>query len=93
MSAGQVTDAHPLICSTGIQLHVLHLHNQTLRQLLQGGDQRLAAGQRNQPGLRGPTFKLHVDLPVEVLQMATEFVVVTGFKLLLGTQRTQLSAC
>lgn len=38
-----------------------------------------------------PTFKLHVDFPVEVLQVSAEFMAVTGFKLLLGTQRTRLT--
>lgn len=54
---------------------------------------KVNAAQGNQPGLREPTFKLHVDLPVEVLQVATEFVAVTGLELVLRTQRTGLSAC
>lgn len=40
-----------------------------------------------------PTFKLHVNLPVQVLQVSTEFVAVTSFKLLLRTQWTRLTSC
>lgn len=38
------------------------------------------------------TFKLHVDLPVQVLQVPPQFVAVAGFKLLVGTERTGLPA-
>ncbi len=36
------------------------------------------------------TFKLHVDFPVEVLQVSAELVAVARLKLLLRTQRTRL---
>lgn len=62
---------------------------------LQGdGGQRSASGwSRRAASLCCPTFKLHIDLPVEVLQVSAQLVAVAGFKLLLRTQRAGLPPC